>query len=82
MICEQPRGEINFCVQGICLSLRAIWCLIFKGGGKSEKNWTETNITPGKERHFFYRREPMGTLSMEQIIRAVPSFIYLRVRPN
>lgn len=36
----------------------------------------------GKLRLFIYRREPMGTLSLKQIIHAVPSLIYLRVSPN
>lgn len=81
---EQRHGEINFCVQGVCLSLRIIWCLIFIGARtiREKLNWTETNITSGKERHFFCRTEPVGTLSTKQITRAVVSLVYLRVSPN
>ena len=84
LVCEQPHGEINFCVQAAYLSLCTIWCLIFKGAGtvREKLNWTETNITSGKERHFFYRTEPMGTLGMKQLIHAVPSLICLGVSPN
>lgn len=84
LIDEQPHGEINFCVQAVSLSLCTIWCLIFKGAGavREKLNWTETNITSGKERHFFYRTEPMGTLSAKQKTHAVPSLICLGVSPN
>ena len=29
--CYMSNSEISFCVQRVCLSLWAVWCLLFKG---------------------------------------------------